>query len=72
MSILKDKHELIGTSFNHDGYDQAVKERWEKINDRQYHCKIHGTYFDPVGSDEIEGADAEPCWSCYNEFKIRL
>jgi hypothetical protein len=44
----------------------------KKIKTGSYHCKLHDTYFDPIGTYLNDYMDAEPCWSCHDEFNIKI
>lgn len=63
---------IVGYTFDWDNFDKAKAERWEKTKTGLYHCTMHNTYFDPIGSYTDAYMDAEPCWSCYDEFNIKI
>ena len=64
------KREWVGESFNFEGFEKASNARWEPLSGtNKMKCKMHGTIFQLVGDEN--DPNIEPCWVCYDEFRIR-
>lgn len=69
---IKEAPPWEGYEFDWYGFTEAIKSRWELNPVGLTHCKLHNTYFDPDGTEEFDGQDAEPCWPCHNEFNKKI
>lgn len=65
-------HKSVIDLIDDDGFEKAKAERWKYIRPHLYYCTLHNTHFDPDGYAENDFQDAEPCWACYDEFRIQL
>ena len=75
---------ITRTTFDQAGFDAAILERWlDRNNDPVefadvlvkgmiYECTIHKTTFVPNLGLGVDSESAEPCWECYEEFKIKV
>jgi hypothetical protein len=69
---VADMSKIVGTTTDQEDFDKTKADRWVELNPHLFHCKIHDTHFDPVGYEENDFQDSEPCWVCWNEFQRKL
>ena len=62
---------IKGTTFDHEGFDKAIKERWKNVAGNVWKCIKHDTFFEYHIEDGPQEGD-EPCWQCHNEFEKEL